>query len=78
MLFKQSIVVSAAAMETGLPPKVEACAPGGQFISSAVRWWRTGMPLAMPLAECDMSGNTLKCSDANMRPVRPMPLWTSS
>ena len=30
-----SMVVRAAAIDTGLPPNVEACAPGGQFITSA-------------------------------------------
>ena len=73
------MVASAAAIETGLPPKVDACAPGGQFMTSArATVAPSGMPLAIPFAIVTISGTTPKCSDANIRPVRPIPDWTSS
>jgi hypothetical protein len=37
-----------------------------------------GTPLAMPLAVQMMSGSTPQCSIAHQRPVRPMPVCTSS
>src|SRR5688500_62322 len=47
----RSIVVSAAAHDTGLPPKVLACAPGGQAISSArAVVTPSGSPDATPVA----------------------------
>src|SRR3989344_6329060 len=51
------MVASDAATATGFPPKVEACAPGGQFIRSA-RAMQTpsGRPEAIPLATQRMSG----------------------
>ena len=74
-----SIVVSAAAQETGLPPNVEACAPGAHCIISArATVAPSGIPLAMPLATAKMSGTTSKCSAAHIFPVRPMPDCTSS
>ena len=73
------MVTRAAAQATGLPPKVEACAPGGQVIRSArATVAPSGMPLAIPLATVKMSGTTPKCSAAHILPVRPMPLCTSS
>ena len=53
-----SIVASAAAMHTGFPPNVDACAPGFQFItlSRAITALR-GIPDAMPFAEAMMSGS---------------------
>ena len=53
------MVASDAAMATGLPPKVEACAPGFQFITSAFAITAlSGMPEAMPFAVQIMSGTT--------------------
>ena len=50
-------MASEAAQATGLPPKVEAWVPGGQFItSSRAMMAPSGIPLAMPLAEAMMSG----------------------
>src|ERR1700692_4477537 len=37
-----------------------------------------GKPLAMPLAMVMMSGSTSYASMANIFPLRPNPLWTSS
>ena len=69
-----AMVASAAAQATGLPPNVEACAPGGQVIRSArATVAPSGMPLAIPLATARMSGTTSKCSAAHILPVRPMP-----
>ena len=73
------MVASAAAQETGLPPKVEACAPGGQVIRSArATVAPSGIPLAIPLATAKISGTTSKCSAAHILPVRPIPDCTSS
>ncbi len=74
-----SIVASAAAMQTGLPPKVLACEPGTQsMISAFVMQMPSGMPEAMPLAMQTMSGCTPECSMAHHFPVLPAPDWTSS
>ena len=74
-----SMVASAAAIETGLPPKVEACEPGTQsMISARLMQTPSGMPLAMPLAMQTMSGSTPECSMAHHLPVRPAPHCTSS
>ena len=73
------MVASAAATATGLPPKVEACAPGAQSMMSARAIIAlNGSPLAMPFAVVKMSGATPKCSAAHILPVRPMPHCTSS
>ena len=73
------MVASAAAIETGLPPKVEAWEPGTQSIISAlVMQMPSGMPLAMPLAMQTISGSTPECSMAHHLPVRPAPHCTSS
>ena len=37
-----------------------------------------GRPEAIPLAAISTSGSTPVCSMAHIRPVRPMPDWTSS
>ena len=51
-------MASAAATQTGLPPNVEACAPGGQSITLAgAIIAESGMPEAMPLATHRMSGS---------------------
>ncbi len=56
-----AMVASAAAQATGLPPKVEACAPGGQVIRSArATVAPSGRPLAMPLATAMISGTASK------------------
>ena len=76
MYFSSSrrMVSSAAAQATGLPPKVEACAPGPQSISSArATVTPSGKPEAMPLAVTRMSGTTPTWSQAHIFPVRPMP-----
>ena len=75
-----SIVASAAAQATGLPPYVEPWAPGPQVSSSSARAIiaPSGMPDAMPLAVSRMSGSTPQCSTAHILPVRPAPDWISS
>ena len=74
-----AIVASAAAQHTGLPPNVEACAPGGQVIRSArATVAPSGIPLAIPLATARISGTAPKCSAAHILPVRPIPDCTSS
>ena len=72
-------VARAAAQATGLPPNVEAWLPLGQSITEArATIAPRGRPLAIPLARQTMSPATPQCSEANILPVRPMPLWTSS
>ncbi len=74
-----SMVASAAAMHTGLPPKVDACDPGTQsMISALLMHTLSGMPLAMPLATVIMSGSTPECCTDHHLPVRPEPACTSS
>ena len=59
-------------MQTGLPPKVEACEPGTQsMISARLIMTPSGMPEAMPFAMQTMSGCTPVCSMAHHLPVRP-------
>ena len=75
-----SMVATAAAQATALPPYVPPCAPTFQ---RAIRSARAAMPLngkpeAIPLAMTRMSGSTPLCSSANQRPVRPKPVCTSS
>ena len=51
------MVLRAAAMATGFPPKVEACAPGFQSIKPArATHAPKGRPDAMPFASVTMSG----------------------
>ena len=54
------MLASAAAQETGLPPKVERWSPGlnEAAISSRVVKAASGKPSAMPLAVTRMSGST--------------------
>ena len=55
--FSGSIVFNAAAMQTGLPPNVDACAPGFQSIKSArATHAPIGNPDPMPFAMQMMSG----------------------
>ena len=68
-----------AAQATGLPPKVDAWLPLGQSITEArATIAPKGKPLAIPLARQTMSPATPQCSEANILPVRPIPLCTSS
>ena len=74
------MVASAAAHDTGLPPNVLACDPGGHApirVDGAVVT-PSGSPDAIPFAIVMMSGATRACSIANIFPVRPMPDCTSS
>ncbi len=72
-------MASGAAHDTGLPPNVLACAPGGQAISPArATATPSGSPDAIPLAMAIMSGSTPVYSMANIFPDRPMPDCTSS
>ncbi len=78
-VFSSEIVASAAAHETGLPPNVLACAPGGHAISPArATATPSGRPEAMPLAIAITSGSTPVYSIANIFPDRPIPDCTSS
>ena len=63
------IVASDAAHDTGLPPNVLACVPGGHEITSdrAVAT-PSGSPDAMPFAIVTTSGCTPVCSIANILP----------
>ena len=74
------IVASAAAHDTGLPPNVLACAPGGHVISSArASATPSGSPDAMPLAMAIDVGLDAACARSRTScPVRPMPDCTSS
>ncbi len=66
-------------MHTGLPAIVEPWLPAGQVMSSrGAIIAPSGMPEAIPLASSRMSGTTPECSAANILPVRPMPVCTSS
>ena len=73
------MVASAAAHDSGLPPKVLPCWPGRHVITLLRAITApSGMPEAMPFADVMMSGSTPKFSIAHHLPVRPMPDWTSS
>ena len=73
------IVASAAAIDIGFPPNVDACDPGFQsMISARVIQIPSGIPLAMPFAIQTMSGSTPDSSMAHHFPVRPHPHCTSS
>ena len=72
-------MANAAAQLTGLPPKVEPCAPADHVIRcSRAIIAPIGIPEARPLAVRITSGSTPQCWMAHIRPVRPMPLCTSS
>ena len=67
MYFSSSkpIVASEAAMQTGLPPNVEACAPGFQSITlPRAIIALSGMPDAIPFAVQMISGSIPACSDS--------------
>ena len=56
-----SMVASAAEIQTGFPPKVDACAPGFQLmISARATVADRGMPLAIPLASVTISGDGIE------------------
>ena len=71
----------AAAVATGLPPKVVPCWPadssedvsGPKVMSAPI-----GKPPPRPLARVTASGTIPASSLASHFPVRPMPVWTSS
>ena len=68
----RSSVASAAAQQTGLPPKVEPWEPLSQvLIDSFAMMAPIGMPEPRPLAVSRMSGSTPSCSQAHIFPVRP-------
>ena len=75
-----SIVASAAAHPIALPPYVPPWLPFAHFASSSavVPSAANGKPDAMPFAMQMMSGSIPKWSTANILPVRPKPLCTSS
>ena len=73
------MVASAAAHDTGFPPNVLACEPGGHAMMSArATATPSGRPDAIPLAIAMTSGSTPVNSIANIFPDRPMPDCTSS
>ena len=59
-----------------VPPIAPACAPS--MISARPITPESGRPAAIDFATVIRSGSTPKCSIANMCPVRPKPVWTSS
>ena len=71
---------SAAAHDTGFPPKVEPWSPGANApaASSATSSAPIGSPFARPFARVTRSGRTPSCSNAKNDPVRPTPVCTSS
>mmetsp|Transcript_57770 Transcript_57770/g.162966 ORF Transcript_57770/g.162966 Transcript_57770/m.162966 type:complete len:204 (-) Transcript_57770:667-1278(-) len=75
-----SIVAHAAAQATALPAYVPPWLPPGCMSISGLRDAipASGSPVATPFAKTRMSGCTPSCSTANILPVRPKPLWTSS
>ena len=77
------MVASAAAHESGLPPNVVVCRKGlsnrTENTSSVAMVAPIGItPPPSALARHRMSGCTFSCSQANILPVRPMPVCTSS
>ena len=70
----------AAAHDTGLPPNVEPCVAVGQRSITCARGDdpAEGQPEAIALGEQHDVGRTPNVSAANGRPVRPMPVCTSS
>ena len=75
-----SIVTSTAAIEIGLPPKVDSESPVNAFATSSVAMVApTGKPLAIDFANVMISGSTPQCSmPHHLSPVRPQPVCTSS
>ena len=77
---KMSSTAWAAARASGLPPNVppRAPTPGESMSSARPMTAPSGRPAAIDLAVTRRSGTRSKCSQAKNRPVRPMPLCTSS
>lgn len=80
-----SSTAAAAAVASGLPPKVDAwgtAPPVGVVRPAAARSVTAiapiGTPPPRPLASVITSGVTPSCSWPHQRPVRPVPVWTSS
>ena len=73
-------VASAAAQASGSPPYVppRPLVCGASMISARPVTADSGRPSAMPLAMQIRSGSMPSCSQANMAPVRAIPVWTSS
>ena len=73
-------VASATAAASGLPPKVEAWLPGVRCTPTSSEASRApmGKPPARALAADMRSGAVPSHSWHQSRPVRPMPVWTSS
>ena len=66
------MVAFAAAQETGFPPNVLACAPGGHdMISARAHVTPSGSPDAMPLAMLTTSAFRSKCSRGEHLPRPP-------
>src|SRR3989442_6055119 len=64
---------------SGFPPNVELWLPlNPRSTASVVRVAPIGTPPARDFATVRISGRTPHRSTANMRPVRPIPVWTSS
>ena len=83
---RMSRFASPAAHDTGFPPKVmrwSKAVPAGPVKASATCLAAMAAPigtypLVRALATTVMSGTTPQCSVANIRPVRPNPVITSS
>ena len=75
-----SSTASAAACATGFPMYVPPIAPAcaSSMISARPITPESGRPAAIDFATVTRSGSTSKCSIANIRPVRPKPVCTSS
>ena len=74
------IAAFAAAHASGLPPKVAAWSPGLNVPATSLFAITApiGNPPAMAFAKVLISGVTLNVCDANISPVRPNPVCTSS
>ena len=70
----------AAAVQTGLPPKVLPCRPGvnSSAAGPTARHAPIGSPPPSPLARVTTSGVMPSCWWAKKAPVRPIPVCTSS
>ena len=75
-----AIACSAAAQATGLPPKVPPTPPGAiaSMIVARPTTAASGRPPAIDFAQVIRSGRRSSRSDANIVPVRPKPVCTSS
>ena len=75
-----SIAAHAAAQTSGFPLKVLVCSPSlrEDITFSFAIVMPSGRPPATDFARHIISGVTPQCSHANIFPVRPNPVWTSS